>query len=132
MAGNTYGNCGKDSQGRYVKCDKRWVQRWHQGTPCPLPHPELPLPPLPRDCEAPASASRRQPSGQPWFGATRYQKEATRSFLGSVPISAGEVGLGDLEVFSNLSNFVILLSQQEHAPAQADGKAKPVAAGDAL
>uniref|UniRef100_A0A8C3Y9G8 ADAM metallopeptidase domain 33 n=1 Tax=Catharus ustulatus TaxID=91951 RepID=A0A8C3Y9G8_CATUS len=23
MAGNTYGNCGKDSQGRYVKCDKR-------------------------------------------------------------------------------------------------------------
>uniref|UniRef100_A0A8C3E889 ADAM metallopeptidase domain 33 n=1 Tax=Corvus moneduloides TaxID=1196302 RepID=A0A8C3E889_CORMO len=22
-AGNTYGNCGKDSQGRYVKCDKR-------------------------------------------------------------------------------------------------------------
>lgn len=26
MAGNTYGNCGKDSQGRYVKCDKRWVK----------------------------------------------------------------------------------------------------------
>ncbi|NXY12184.1 ADA19 protein, partial [Pteruthius melanotis] len=23
MAGNTYGNCGKDSHGRYVKCDKR-------------------------------------------------------------------------------------------------------------
>ncbi|NWY37375.1 ADA33 protein, partial [Sylvia atricapilla] len=23
MAGNTYGNCGKDSQGHYVKCDKR-------------------------------------------------------------------------------------------------------------
>ena len=44
MAGNTYGNCGKDSQGRYVKCDKRWVQRWHPWVPhLLLPHP-LPTP----------------------------------------------------------------------------------------
>lgn len=33
MAGNTYGNCGKDSQGRYVKCDKKWVQHWHPWVP---------------------------------------------------------------------------------------------------
>lgn len=37
MAGNTYGNCGKDSQGRYVKCDKRWVPHG------PIAHPKMGL-----------------------------------------------------------------------------------------
>lgn len=41
MAGNTYGNCGKDSQGRYVKCDKRWVP--HPSPAGPIAHPEVGL-----------------------------------------------------------------------------------------
>lgn len=41
MAGNTYGNCGKDSQGRYVKCDKRWVP--HPSPAAPITHPKIGL-----------------------------------------------------------------------------------------
>lgn len=71
MAGNTYGNCGKDSQGRYVKCDKRWVQ-----PPCDPSHSHS----CPCHGTGSAPASR-----QPWF----VPEGATRSLLGSVPVALG-------------------------------------------
>ena len=64
MAGNTYGNCGKDSQGRYVKCDKRWVQRWHPW----VPHVLLlyAQPPAAHPCRGAGRVLPQPPAITPW------------------------------------------------------------------
>lgn len=113
MAGNTYGNCGKDSQGRYVKCDKRWVP-WGVLYPPPavLGGSHLSLQ---------ASA----------LGAALFCTPGSHQALpGLCPHRCWEVGLGDLMVFSKLNDPVILLSHHERLPTQPDGKSKTVSEGD--